>query len=85
MGKDAWCPGVTDTPETTLIVAALQLELALLMEELESLVVGPLPKGRQGLWAASRLELVGADICALSKACEVMLRRSTNARDETGL
>jgi len=75
---------VTQDP-TTVAIATLQLELAILMEELETVVVGPLPTGVRRRAAAGKLALIGQDIATLSAACEVLARRSGNVREATGL
>jgi len=74
MTNDA--PSDHTTPD--LAIAALQLELTVLMEELEGLTVGPLPRGSSGLREATRLARVGQDISTLSMACEVLRRRAGN-------
>ena len=66
-------------------IATLQLELAILMEELETVVVGPLPMGAKRRAAAGKLAAIGQDICTLSAACEVLARGTRNPRKATGL
>tara|TARA_R110002051_G_scaffold94682_2_gene164607 strand:- start:462 stop:707 length:246 start_codon:yes stop_codon:yes gene_type:complete len=67
------------------VITALQLELAILMEELETVVVGPLPPGARRTDAARRLAVIGQDIATLSGACEVLARRTANRVKSTGL
>ncbi len=78
------CRHVTQDP-TTDAIAILQLELAILMEELETVVVGPLPTGSKRQAAVAKLALIGQDIATLSGACEVLARKGRNAREATGL
>ena len=78
------CRVVTQDPSMDAI-ATLQHELAILMEELETVVVGPLPMGARRRAAVGRLAAIGQDISTLSAACEVLARRSGNARKATGL
>ena len=78
------CRRVSQNPANDAITT-LQLELAILMEELELVVVGPLPVGPGRRVAAGKLAVVGQDIATLSAACEVLVRRRGRTREATGL
>ena len=67
------------------LITALQLELAILMEELETVVVGPLPSGARRRDAARRLAVNGQDIATLSGTCEFLTRRRDDSSKTTGL
>ncbi|WP_056104555.1 hypothetical protein [Brevundimonas sp. Leaf363] len=66
------------------VIAALQLEVANLMEEMEDVVVTPL-QGAGIARETARLAGLGKDIATLSAACEVLVRRSAKAAEPTGL
>lgn len=72
---------VPSAPFHYAAIAALQLQLIALCEELEPLLVTPLPVGEDRTRTARRMARLGRKIVALTDACRILATSSESAEN----
>jgi hypothetical protein len=72
VGERSLCAVVPSDPSRDAAIAALQLQLIELCEDLEPLLVTPLPAGEDRMRTARRMAQLGRSIAVLTDACRIL-------------
>ena len=72
VGERSLCAVVPSDPSRDAAIAALQLQPIALCEDLEPLLVTPLPAGENRMRTARRMARLGRNIASLTDACRIL-------------